>query len=392
MSTDYYAVLGVSKTATPEEIKNAFRKLSLKHHPDKGGDPEVFKQINEANQVLSDPSKRRIYDAVGSDGMRMYDGMNPEDASAMQMLMTLVLCCFSCVIFPLTTMQLLFIPFALEGELDWTATETLIPTFILDGFLGVIVGSAVLMIYKSVMGDADEEHKTAKLLLSVPWRIVGYLTCFIVFHAMLVQTIDDGKYTWIETALPLIVIYGFEVLSGLFRSIVSIRLYNKAVADSEAEALGFIGSLVIIIQSIANAGLLLAFVVLAALKKDGDIDDSWQTVFTPLYIFAGFAWVGQIIAIKAASQDSNTCAACCSASFAMAPLIIFLVFLAEKSDGEDYSWHEVFAPIYALLCLACCGTPCLGAALKTAGDEQPGHVEGENGGAQYQSANPATGA
>lgn len=58
----YYDVLGVSKDATQEEITKAYRKLALKHHPDRGGDAEEFKKINEANEILSDPVKRRNYD------------------------------------------------------------------------------------------------------------------------------------------------------------------------------------------------------------------------------------------------------------------------------------------------------------------------------------------
>ena len=68
---DYYKVLGVGTTATPEEIKKAYRKLAFKHHPDKTkGDKaaeEKFKEINEANEVLSDPEKRKKYDQFGAE-------------------------------------------------------------------------------------------------------------------------------------------------------------------------------------------------------------------------------------------------------------------------------------------------------------------------------------
>jgi molecular chaperone DnaJ len=72
MSTDYYELLGLSHSATPEEIKKAYRQLALKYHPDRNpGDKEAeerFKVISNAFQVLSDPEKRRLYDKFGPEG------------------------------------------------------------------------------------------------------------------------------------------------------------------------------------------------------------------------------------------------------------------------------------------------------------------------------------
>lgn len=66
---DYYKVLGVKKTATQDEIKKAYRKLALKYHPDKNRDnkeaEDKFKELNEANEVLSDKDKRKKYDELG---------------------------------------------------------------------------------------------------------------------------------------------------------------------------------------------------------------------------------------------------------------------------------------------------------------------------------------
>jgi curved DNA-binding protein len=68
---DYYSILGVAKDATTDEIKKAYRKLAVKYHPDKTkGDKiagEKFMEINEANQVLGDPEKRKKYDQFGAD-------------------------------------------------------------------------------------------------------------------------------------------------------------------------------------------------------------------------------------------------------------------------------------------------------------------------------------
>src|SRR5437764_14707705 len=66
---DYYGALGVKKTASPEEIRKAFRKLARKFHPDVNPNnkkaEEKFKEISEANDVLSDPKKRKIFDQLG---------------------------------------------------------------------------------------------------------------------------------------------------------------------------------------------------------------------------------------------------------------------------------------------------------------------------------------
>ncbi len=68
---DYYKILGIDKAATPKDIKNAYRKLARKYHPDLNPNDEDakknFQQINEANAVLSDPEKRKKYDQYGKD-------------------------------------------------------------------------------------------------------------------------------------------------------------------------------------------------------------------------------------------------------------------------------------------------------------------------------------
>ena len=67
---DYYQILGVTKSASQEEIKKAFHRLAHKYHPDKGGDEKKFKEINEAYQVLSNSEKRAQYDQFG----RVFEG------------------------------------------------------------------------------------------------------------------------------------------------------------------------------------------------------------------------------------------------------------------------------------------------------------------------------
>lgn len=65
MAKNYYDILGISKGASADEIKRAYRKLASEHHPDRGGEDVKFKEINEAYQVLSDTTKRQQYDTYG---------------------------------------------------------------------------------------------------------------------------------------------------------------------------------------------------------------------------------------------------------------------------------------------------------------------------------------
>src|SRR3982750_56222 len=77
---DFYATLGVPKTASQKEVKQAFRRLARKHHPDVNpGDKSAesrFKELNEANEVLGDPAKRKKYDELGAN-WRQYERAGP---------------------------------------------------------------------------------------------------------------------------------------------------------------------------------------------------------------------------------------------------------------------------------------------------------------------------
>ncbi|KAM4866884.1 dnaJ homolog subfamily C member 5G isoform 2-T2 [Thomomys bottae] len=106
-----YAVLEVKKGASLKEIKRAYRRLALKYHPDKNPDnpqaAEIFKEINTAHAILSDPKKREIYDQHGSLGIYLYDHFGDNGVryyftvhscwfKTLVVLCTLLTCCCCC--------------------------------------------------------------------------------------------------------------------------------------------------------------------------------------------------------------------------------------------------------------------------------------------------------
>lgn len=81
MRMDYYSILGVPKGASDDDIKKAYRKLAMKHHPDRGGDQNEFQKVQEAYSTLSDPQKRSQYDNPQPQGFEFHfgPGGNPFD-------------------------------------------------------------------------------------------------------------------------------------------------------------------------------------------------------------------------------------------------------------------------------------------------------------------------
>uniref|UniRef100_A0A6U4Y5A6 J domain-containing protein n=2 Tax=Hemiselmis andersenii TaxID=464988 RepID=A0A6U4Y5A6_HEMAN len=73
-NTSLYEALGVSKTASDAEIKKAYRKLAVKHHPDKGGDEQTFKELTKAYEILSSEEKRKLYDEGGEEAVEQGGG------------------------------------------------------------------------------------------------------------------------------------------------------------------------------------------------------------------------------------------------------------------------------------------------------------------------------
>lgn len=77
-NTKFYEILGIEKTASEEEVRKGFKRAALIHHPDRGGDPEKFKEVNRAYEILGDKEKREAYDEGGEEGLEGGGGMHDD--------------------------------------------------------------------------------------------------------------------------------------------------------------------------------------------------------------------------------------------------------------------------------------------------------------------------
>ena len=72
--SDYYSTLGINRSASQEEIKQAYRRMAKQHHPDRGGDTAQFQKIEEAYRILSDPQKKQDYDSPAGQNFQQFNG------------------------------------------------------------------------------------------------------------------------------------------------------------------------------------------------------------------------------------------------------------------------------------------------------------------------------
>ncbi|CAK9026554.1 DnaJ protein homolog (DNAJ-1) [Durusdinium trenchii] len=116
---EYYELVGCAQDASPEEIKKAYRKAALRLHPDRGGDPEDFKKMKAAYDVISDPNKRKMYDNMGPDAVKVMEGQMP--GNPMDILQTLRKRDRIMLVVFITTVSLISLLFPILISIKWDA-------------------------------------------------------------------------------------------------------------------------------------------------------------------------------------------------------------------------------------------------------------------------------
>lgn len=398
-SVEYYEVLDVEANSSPAKIKSAWKKKSLKYHPDKLAqsgktitpeDQEVIQKINEAYEVLYDPERRKLYNELGANGLRLVEHpetlMNPETmAELFENADAGARCNVFLVVLVLVGFFLLFpILFSLKCDGDISAPWTVVwfPLWIVYGLGLLFAGASVLAGPSKMPEDLDEEEKAAwedPAPLSHRVMFLVYMVCWVLWQILLCAQLDDDidwDYTLVllpfficelinfgtllsEGLSPVLLPANFEEMDEVEKSV----LMQHVEAEVKLKAKAREDSFWYIVRGVQ--------VLLICLKVDGSIDASWWTILCPLWVYygslcclgcKGLFLAGKFRKDKEGEVDEEElqqekaegvghCVGCCLP-------VIFVVMLAVRltPSMDNFSIFWFTFPLFLCSCCVLCTT------------------------------------
>ena len=296
-SQDFYALLDLSRDASADEIKKAFKRQALKYHPDKDSSAEaaaIYEKIQRAYQVLSDEKKRPIYDKYGEAGLKTVEQMgefapflDPNTLPALKWLMAGMTF--------LVILAILF-PVLLSVKIDnnfSTFTVAFTPLFVLD---------FVLLLFIATLSMENPEQESGEQRSPVMIKVVGLIYCgvFIVFHVLVPLRLDDYiNISWWIVAIPLFI---WELFNFLIILIPTIMLCREEIFDGietdgivpESRKLTAFEIFLVVLGNFSTYFLRLAQLILIIWKVSSSTSTDWAIIFIPIWLL-GFFEVVRII-------------------------------------------------------------------------------------------------
>ena len=335
---DFYAVLGVSRDATTQEVKHAYKQCSLRCHPDKLAqrgqevtekDRERFNRIKDAHEVLTDPRRRETYDVVGEQGLKWIEepfSIDPTEAYRNFANSSIIDRSKIFLIFVATVALFFIVPVLIcmhvdgdLGEATWVQTFT--PVWILDVFLLFHHSRMLTMGPIQKPDDIPEEEWTDPLPMNE--RKMGFFrfALKVSFEIMLALKLDDNtSFSWGIIFLP---IWIQEALA--IRKVLPLSLITVMTLSEFGTHLG---------------------------KQPSEITDidKFEAAASGIAVVPSIDSPETLVVLKAKEKARSK----------LTQIIfrdVFLLLLILQLDDEiDWSWWLIFLPIWVLSCIYCCSS------------------------------------
>lgn len=430
VNTAFYDLLGVQPTATVNELRSAYKRKALQLHPDKGGDPEHFKSMKAAYDVLSDPQKRAIYDAYGAEAVNLMDGNMPSPTAVWASLSrrNKIIVVLAVMVISLVIMSpLILLSLRWDGRVGWSWFVALAPLFAFETIALIIV----LVTMKvppapaeedgaEVKAQYDEARRTTLLNKCKAGSFIGLMILVEVFTALRLQGL--ASWSWFVVLSPWMVL---ELAFILKRVIAASPAWEEAcTAAKAARAAGTSrkqppGFLSFTLDQVGWNAIRLVTVLLVAARADMLFTGSWYICITPA-IVAGVSQVflaccarpppsasaARASAAGGAGGDAEAaieeevendqetiqgkaeaCSTCCFVFF----WLLMACFAAGKLNGNGMSSFVVFSPLFLSVCCTMCLPLCLLAAGADTGaeGEEARSFNGAEGSSSYGAAGAA---
>ncbi|CAM0136151.1 unnamed protein product [Umbelopsis sp. WA50703] len=382
-TTALYDTLGISKSATPEEVKKAYRRLALRYHPDKNPD--------SAEQVLGDEKKRKVYDRYGELGLNMMGTVASPlfDPEIESMLCTLFMTLATT--FALLIIFFVFLSVKIDNYVNWTWAVVWIPLWICSA---VAIMSFFTHLLRSFREDDDEKYddeeeadyghedeteaertnrkaarrrQRRRLSQARSTLSLVYLFLVLLFQIFIVVRLDN-MVSWSAEVVfvPYFILEVFNFLFTLVDFTINFKVISLAAEDHK---LDWKQILQLVFHSFWWFVIRLVLAILIVLRIDEAITCSWGAVFIPLYLiffkyaiqlglaYRKFQYLPQQ---EIAQQGKTTVKLGFIALVIVSVLFYSLVgLIARRLDGLSYvKMSYVLIPVFIVLSLVLCCTGC----------------------------------
>lgn len=390
----YYEILEVAHDASAEDIKKAYRKLALQHHPDKGGSTERFKEVSTAYNVLSDPHKRSIYDSYGEEGLSFLDsGMFGEeggeflpvllDPRFMGCVLLMVV-----ILLGLIVLQPVFLVLKIDGVVHWQWSVVLVPLWIM------LAPPSLYSICSPLAHSASSSSSALGRFRAFVFSLQTFLV--VVFFAFLCAHLDGdarlSQWSYVKVFSPLLALEGLGLLKRFvqygrlsYHSYIS-ELQNNEPAQGRTAylGLGYVGFLLRKFFWFLHRAWFLVFLIV---KLDEVVDWSWWVNAAPILSALCLGTVlriaDSVLTMRAAhngtpqEEEERTgmksimyCTSVATVLMSAVVIIVVCLLAARLNHDENYRLVIIFIPIFIVLglvlCCCMCCVPCICCVMRNA--------------------------